>query len=76
MPRDEDPPRPQEWRVTLLDDDEVTIPAKLGGVDVGIMPVTDSLHFLVISDANNRAVWMHRADTVRKVTRCVEPSQS
>lgn len=82
MPRD-DPPTPHEWLVVLVsgDDDDVRpggtptheerVPESLGGVDVGMMSASEhGPHFVVISDAENHAVWMRDASTVRGVKRC------
>jgi hypothetical protein len=59
-----------EWLVTFHESDEERVPAQLGGTDVGAMQVGERA-YLVISDSDNRAVWMRDAADVKGVKRCL-----
>lgn len=61
-----------EWIVTGYDEEaEVHVPAALGGTDVGAMVIGERA-YVVISDTDNKAVWMRDAATVKGVKRCAE----
>lgn len=77
---DDEDATPSAWLVLLGDEEvrpdgrhvtEERVPSSLGGVDVGVMSAGE-LHFVVISDAHRRAVWMRQASQVAKVARCDE----
>lgn len=75
---DSNPPG-HEWLVTYSDAEvrpdgthvtEERVPAVLGGINVAAMPLSDTIHFIVITSADDTVVWASRSTAVRRITRC------